>query len=788
MIKAQEHQHPGMRNAPQHAGERNSPACTGPLQSSQQQGAFRCRTPGSPGAGRALILAAQLLCLIASGRSVGRPEEKAGIVVDGNTVSVTYGGRIRLAGGRPVLEHGTPVSGPAREKNGIVAFGEGASGVEITTQASGAIVTFFISPHGRQSRAGADFVGLFFDDVHDFREGVALWRYKPWNSWSKPMRVDSIGGLEPWDVQFFYWRHADGVYGAAMPLCGRGYRSTLGRHERMFGCKAACYADGIMRDSIPLMSVGWGEDLYGLCRALYEEGMGRVGLPENTIGRKSYPPAFEYLGSCTWNGSDMGKRLNEKFLYEFAGSYRDSGIPVRWLMIDEGWMDSRDNALRTLRPDTVKFPRGFRPVVKKLLADYGLRDVGIYYDLNAHWNGLDPEGEVGQLLKRDLYSWTQPERPDLPDSPMKTHWFLSPSGEGLHRFFSSWNRYFRQEGFSMIKVDNQSVTERMGAGRFPIMDLSSRLHGEINEAAMTLFDGALINCMDMTSEAYFAFGPTAVARTVEDYFEYSPGEGYDLQKGNAAAHVLQAIYNSLYFSQTVFTDFDMFQSVNPNARLDAMARALSGGPVYLSDRPGKHDAEVLRPLCYADGRLIRTDAPLLPVEECLFQVQDARVFKAFTLSRGSGLVMAMNAADADSVSGFISPDDVHGLKGREFGLVEFGGRSAHLVRKGERLPLRLGRLEGRLFAVVPLVDGAGAVGLLNKYNAPGTVLSSSREGSRLTVHVGEGGTFGAVMRTRPRSATVDGEPAEFTFDDFLLKLPVPGHGGGREHIVALELE
>jgi hypothetical protein len=43
------------------------------------------------------------------------------------------------------------------------------------------------------------------------------------------------------------------------------------------------------------------------------------------------------------------------------------------------------------------------------------------------------------------------------------------------------------------------------------------------------------------------------------------------------------------------------------------------------------------------------------------------------------------------------------------------------------------------------------------------------------------------MRTRPRSAAVDGEPAEFTFEHSLLTLRVGGHGEAREHVVTVNL-
>jgi uncharacterized protein YqeY len=116
------------------------------------------------------------------------------------------------------------------------------------------------------------------------------------------------------------------------------------------------------------------------------------------------------------------------------------------------------------------------------------------------------------------------------------------------------------------------------------------------------FKGAVINCMDMTADAYLNFGTSAVARAVEDYFPYEPGESYDLQRGNAAAHVAQAVYNSIYFSQMVFPDFDMFQSHNPNGAFHAIARTLNNGPIYLTDVAGQAKLDILNKIVFKDGK------------------------------------------------------------------------------------------------------------------------------------------------------------------------------------------
>ena len=48
--------------------------------------------------------------------------------------------------------------------------------------------------------------------------------------------------------------------------------------------------------------------------------------------------------------------------------------------------------------------------------------------------------------------------------------------------------------------------------------------------------------------------------------------------GNAAVHNMMALYNSIYFQQMVFPDFDMFESYNVDAEFHAVARAINNGP------------------------------------------------------------------------------------------------------------------------------------------------------------------------------------------------------------------
>lgn len=52
--------------------------------------------------------------------------------------------------------------------------------------------------------------------------------------------------------------------------------------------------------------------------------------------------------------------------------------------------------------------------------------------------------------------------------------------------------------------------------------------------------------------------------------------------------------------------------------MHANARAISGGPVYVSDYPGNHDASLLKSMVLPDGHILRTQTPLRPTVDCLF--------------------------------------------------------------------------------------------------------------------------------------------------------------------------
>lgn len=81
--------------------------------------------------------------------------------------------------------------------------------------------------------------------------------------------------------------------------------------------------------------------------------------------------------------------------------------------------------------------------------------------------------------------------------------------------------------------------------------------------------------------------PPALFRNSDDFFPDIPS--------SHNWHVFTNCMNSLLSSHlNGLPDYDMFQSsLKPYGSLHALARCISGGPVYITDSPGSHDMEII---------------------------------------------------------------------------------------------------------------------------------------------------------------------------------------------------
>ncbi len=727
-----------------------------------------------------------LLVACAAPKEAERTEAPAGFRVsaEGDALTLGWGGKPRLSGGSPVFE-GKPFAATGAEADGSAGTfrftGPSAQPVELTIdrQAGGDVAILSLTARGNQSPDGEKYLGLLFDAFPGYKRGIAFYCYDPVKAWTYPVPVPDPGRLPyPKDLQCMLWQYEDSTYAAAMPLGGKGYNATLGAEGGRFGAKSVSLVDHTPAEAVPLLAVSFGKDPFRVVDQLYEAGLTAVGKGENLRRKKQYPAAFEGIGWCTWNA--YGHALSESKIMAGVHTFTGKKFPLPFLLIDDGWLNitGPNGQLKTFTPDPAKFPGGLKPVVDRLRREHGVRHVGVWHTINAYWGGVDSTGELGRQYRdllmpyRDKVTWT--------DKPVETFYGPTVQSEAGFRFYDDWYGYLKGQGISFVKVDNQLVVDRMARRNRPLWEAAGQAEANLQKAAAKHFGGAVVNCMDMTTNVLYHLGSSAVARAVEDYFPEDTT--YRMHHGNAAVHVLCALTNSLWLSPMVWPDYDMFQSHHPDAHYHAIARAISGGPVYFTDAPGKQRFEVIWPLIYRDGRIIRSDVPARPTEDCLFQVQEARPFKAFSRSGEAGLLGVWNVADADRVTGTFRAADVAGLPGENFAVYEYFSRQLRVVARDEALPLDLKRMGYALYYVVPLKAGAAPLGLLNKYNAPKTITRQSVSANALEATVAEGGTFGACLAKAPARVAVDGReltPQQYRYEGGLLTVPLDETGGAR---------
>ncbi|MCI18628.1 putative galactinol-sucrose galactosyltransferase 2-like, partial [Trifolium medium] len=81
-------------------------------------------------------------------------------------------------------------------------------------------------------------------------------------------------------------------------------------------------------------------------------------------------------------------------------------------------------------------------------------------------------------------------------------------------------------------------------------------------------------------------------------------------------------------------------SLHPAAEYHAAARAISGGPIYVSDKPGRHNFDLLKKLVLPDGSVLRAQLPARPTLDSLF-VDPAR--DGTSVISGDGVQMLSEA-------------------------------------------------------------------------------------------------------------------------------------------------
>ncbi len=387
-----------------------------------------------------------------------------------------------------------------------------------------------------------DTLKLFFDDTDSIKAGIYSVLYPMVYCWTRPVQFTDFKQIQKTDgIQFAYWQNRNKSYAFAMPLGGEGFAFCLASENKGFGAVGVTGFKTEIKGDIPMLSLSVGSDFYKLIPSSFLYSFKAMGIPDNLRDKKTKPEMYNYLGWATWNA--FKHDISAEKIMKAAESFKSAQIPVKWFLIDDGWLDITDNKLNSYIPDKKKFPDGFKKLTTDLKKDYGIRDIGVWHTLNGYWEGLSDSGILAKSFKDIL---TYNDRIVWLSSTVKQFHFINPFSDESSRFYDDWYKYLTSQGISFVKVDNQLVVKKLADHNSPFWATSEKIFNNLNAAVKKYFSGNIINCMDLTNLDFYHYSGSSVARTIEDYNPDNDSKLYSCEfRGNAAAHIIASVHNSV---------------------------------------------------------------------------------------------------------------------------------------------------------------------------------------------------------------------------------------------------
>ncbi len=609
---------------------------------------------------------------------------------------------------------------------------------------------------------------VLFTRPYEWRRGVEPCEYPSfpevdelsYSAWCHPVHLREGARLPRHSKALMALLKSGDSYVVVLPLPDGGARGMLTGFSEVgrFSVVLDALCSSSWQRVTPLV-LGVGSDPYALVSAAFEAGVAALGRPSVLRARKRFPEPLDYLGWCSWNA--FWRNVSEERVLWAANRFRELGLPIKMFLVDDGWMDEEDAAIKGFEANPRKFPRGLVGLVAELRRR-GIKFVGLWHTMNGYWRGFHPDGEAAKELDGLL----------MRDSEGR----LAPLPSEAFKLFSRWYEFLSRAGFDFVKVDNQSFVASSYRGLVRIGEAAAQLHAGL-EGAAHVNSLEVLNCMAQQPENCFSWLRSSVSRNCDDYV-------VPHSRSRDKLHIYFNAYNALWMSQLVWPDWDMFQTHDPYGALQqAVARAVSGGPVYITDEPDKVRADIVKKLAFSDGHLPRPDRPAVPTEDCLMRdpYNEPVPLKVFSHVCVDGLgtcgvVAAFNITKDDvEVRGSVSPRDAR-LPSGTYAVVEYFSREWAKLDSGGELAFEVEPMGVKLFLMVPAAGWLTPIGLWDVFVAvrgldrvalfedeavvwlrqPGTLLALS-EASAVVDGVGEVEeglvavkAVGRVVRFRPK--------------------------------------
>lgn len=439
---------------------------------------------------------------------------------------------------------------------------------------------------------------------------------------------------------------------------------------------------------------------------------------------KKYFEGFDYLGWCTWEHYHFN--IDETKILNDIDAIEASGIPVRYILIDDGHIANEKRRLTSLTPDKQRFPNGWTRIMNRKQDDK-IKWMGLWYSLSGYWMGISADNDFPKEIQQTLYPCNDCLLPGI-------------STDNIETFYEYYIHTMKKNGFDFLKIDNQSFTLPLYMGNSQAVrqakDCNLALERQIHNAQM-----GLMNCMAQNVINTDHTLHSAVTRVSIDYKKYD--------ENMAKSHLFQSYTNTLLLGQTVWPDHDMFHSSDTVCgSLMARSKAISGGPVYLSDSPDEFISENILPLVDEHGKIFRPSAPAIPTPESILTnpLQSGESYRVFAPTGDEAVSIIcynLNTSPAyQEIKTYLKPDDYSLRENTTNSSTSIPDRilafnwkeqTAGILTASKEMKLK--GFNDCLFHLCPIRQGWAVIGIQEKYLSPATVQILARTNDTLTLDV-----------------------------------------------------
>ncbi|GER47969.1 raffinose synthase [Striga asiatica] len=564
------------------------------------------------------------------------------------------------------------------------------------------------------------------------------------------------------------------------------------------------------------------------------------------LEEKTPPEIVDKFGWCTWDAFYL--TVHPRGVWEGVNGLVEGGCPPGLVLIDDGWQSichdddpitsegmNRTSAGEQMPCRLIKFEenykfreyespnkdgpgpnKGMGAFVRDLKERFGSVDyVYVWHALCGYWGGLRPNVAglpEAKVIKPKLTPGLETTMEDLAVDKIVNNGVGLVPPEFADEMYEGLHSHLESVGIDGVKVDVIHLLEMLCEDYGGRVELAKAYYKALTSSVRNHFKGnGVIASMEHCNDFMF-LGTEAISlgRVGDDFWCTDPSGDPNGTFWLQGCHMVHCAYNSLWMGNFIHPDWDMFQSTHPCALFHAASRAISGGPIYISDSVGNHDFDLLRRLVLPDGSILRCRHYALPTRDCLFEDplhNGTTMLKIWNLNKFTGVVGAFNcqgggwsreerrnkcaSEHSKPVSSSVGPADVEWRQGqspipvegvRTFAMYFYRKKELILSEASGTVGLSLDPFHFELITVGPVRALPGGsvqfapIGLVNMLNSGGAVQSiafDERSEGVVRVGVKGSGEMRIYASEKPVECKVNGEGVEFVYEGGMVAVNVP---------------